>query len=116
MNNQVFIIRFEGAEAENHELDLRKLGESLVGIEKIITIGLSTVLPGHSPKRGERPPLVVRASMPRRGSFEIEVFPFTRARDFTSVTRSIYNKRLGNNMEMDKWSHAQDSWPRKRCR
>ena len=74
MNNQIITIRFEGGKAEYHELDLRKLCRSLTGVEKIITNGLSTVLEGRALKRGERPPLVVRASMPRCGSFEIEVF------------------------------------------
>ena len=74
MNNQTFIIRFEGREADAHLLDLRKLAESLAGVEQIINIGLFSILRGDLPKHSKRLPLVVRASMPRRGSFEMEVF------------------------------------------
>ena len=73
MGPQHFIIRFEGAEAEYHALGLRKLGESLIGIERIITIGLFTIATGRPPKHGEHLPFVVQASEPRRGSFEIDV-------------------------------------------
>ena len=73
MDNQTFTIRFEGAGAEHHELDLRRLADSLIGIEQIINICLFSLLKGDFPKQSERLPLVVRASMPRRGSFEIEV-------------------------------------------
>ena len=64
------IIRFEGAAADRHELGMRQLGESLIGIERLITMGLFAMDSGRFPKRMERLPFVVRASEPRKGSVE----------------------------------------------
>ena len=66
------IIRYEGAVADNHRLDLRQLGESLVGIERIITAGLFALEVGRMPRGNERLDFEVQALIPRRGSFEIQ--------------------------------------------
>ena len=67
------IIRYEGAVADNHRLDLHQLGESLVGIERIITVGLFVLEVGRMPVGRERLNFEIQALIPRRGSFEIQV-------------------------------------------
>ena len=64
-------MRFDGAVAREHVLGMRQLGESLIGIERLITVGLFALETGRHPKRNERLPLLVRASESRPGSYEI---------------------------------------------
>lgn len=68
------IIRFEGAGADAHRLDLRQLGQSLIGVERIITYGLFVLDAGRPPRKREPMPLLVQASAPQPGCVEIETF------------------------------------------
>lgn len=71
MEAQQFVIRFDGAGANEHTLGMRQLGECLIGVERLITVGLFALESGRYPKRNESLPLLVRASEPRAGSYEI---------------------------------------------
>ena len=71
MDGPHLTIRFLGGDADNHQIRLRQLGESLIGIERLITVGLFAVETGRFPKRGERLPFMVQASEPKRGSVEV---------------------------------------------
>lgn len=66
-----FRIKFKGFEADKHAIDMRQLGQSLVGFEGLVSMGLISLSSFRFPKRRERFPLVVRAHEPRPGSFEI---------------------------------------------
>ena len=65
------VIHFRGGDADNHQIRLRQLGESLMGIERLITVGLFAVETGRFPRRNERLPFMVQASEPKRGSVEV---------------------------------------------
>ena len=67
------IVKYQGGDAERHNVEMRSLGAQL-GFERIISDGL--IFLGHDrlPKRGERHELVVHAREPKAGSSEIEVF------------------------------------------
>ena len=74
MSAPLLVMQFRGEEAEAHRVDVRNLGQSLVGLDQILNFGLMTIDAGRPPKRGERFPLVVQAAEPRPGSFEILVW------------------------------------------
>ena len=69
--NADFTISYRGRDADNHRLGVRELGHSLIGVERLIAIGLVTFDTGRMPKRVQRLPLTIQASEPRRGSVEI---------------------------------------------
>jgi hypothetical protein len=50
-------IRYDGGDANNGSIDMRQLGRSLQGADKIISDGLIVLIQGRSPKRGERAPV-----------------------------------------------------------
>lgn len=71
MANTNLIIRYEGARASGHQVDMRQLGRSLLGLERIVSIGLYSIETGKVPPRVRRVPILIRASEPRQSSFEI---------------------------------------------
>lgn len=71
VDGPVIVIRYDGGDADGHVIDMRLLGESLVGLDRIISDGLIAIVNARPPKRGERAPLVLKAKEPVQGSFEI---------------------------------------------
>ena len=69
--DQTFSIKYDGLDADKHHIDMRRLGESIVGFDKIINTGLVALSEFRLPKKGERYPVQLRASEPRPGSFEL---------------------------------------------
>lgn len=67
----LFRIRYDGGDADKNVIDMRQLGESLQGIDRIISDGLIAVFNNRVPKKGERAPLILKAQEPVPGSFEI---------------------------------------------
>ena len=70
MDDQQLIIRFEGASAKHHVMGMRDLGESLKGIERILTTGIYAMRAGRYPNTNARLPFSVLVSSPRQGSVE----------------------------------------------
>lgn len=68
-----FIVKFDGGDADNHSIDMRLLGESLQGIDRIASDLIVAVLNQRVPKKGERTPFVVKAYEPRPGTLTIPV-------------------------------------------
>ena len=64
-------IKFEGGDADQHTVDMRLLGRSLIGFDRIISDGVIFIMEGRFPKRGERSHLIVKAHQPNEGSHEI---------------------------------------------
>lgn len=73
MANADILIKYEGGDADRHLVEMRALGNSLLGFERIISDGLIFLGEDRLPKRGERHALVVRAKEPVIGSSEIPV-------------------------------------------
>lgn len=69
-----FKIKYEGGDADNHFVEMRAFGNSMLGFERIISDGLIFLGEDRLPKRGERHSLVVRAHEPVIGSSEIPVY------------------------------------------
>lgn len=68
------VVKYQGGDAEKHNVEMRALGHSLIGFERILSDGLIFLSEDRLPKRGERHTLIVHAREPRVGSSEIEVF------------------------------------------
>jgi hypothetical protein len=68
-----FIIKFDGGDAAEHAVDMRLLGRSLVGFDRIISDGLILITEGRLPGKGERYPLRAKAREPVIGSSGIPV-------------------------------------------
>lgn len=73
MTEADILIKYEGGDADRHLVEMRALGNSLIGFERIISDGLIFLGEDRLPKRGERHPLVVRAKEPVIGSSEIPI-------------------------------------------
>ena len=67
-------VRYEGIDADSNMINLGYFGKSLSGIDRIISLGLATIEQGEIPKARFKSPLIARASVPREGSFEIQIF------------------------------------------
>lgn len=70
MRKQAFVVRYEGGDAQQHVLDMRQLGESLIGIERLVNTGLYVLEHGDRPGHGRLLKSVVRVSTPQPGSLE----------------------------------------------
>ena len=68
-----FVVTYEGGDADRYLLDMRQLGESLVGIERLLNAGLYLVEHGKRPGHGRVLQSVIHVSALRPGSFEIVV-------------------------------------------
>lgn len=64
-------IKFDGLAADKHVIGMRGLGQSLIGLERIINVGLVGLAEGRPPKRGEKFPLMVVTKSPKSGSVEL---------------------------------------------
>lgn len=73
MASDGFVIKFDGGDADHHSVDMRLLGESLQGIERIASDLIVVVLNSRLPKKGERAPFIVKAYEPEAGSVTIPV-------------------------------------------
>lgn len=71
MSEPLFTIRYEGDDADRHSIDMRLLGESLIGIDRIVSDVLVAVVTSREPRRGERAPLILKAREPVASSFEL---------------------------------------------
>ncbi|MEZ5709422.1 MAG: hypothetical protein R3E02_11665 [Blastomonas sp.] len=67
------IVKYEGGDADRHNVEMRALGNSLLGFERIISDGLIFLGENRLPKRGERHKLVVKAREPVVGSSQLLV-------------------------------------------
>jgi hypothetical protein len=65
------ILRYDGLEAANHQLDLAQLGHSLQGAAQLLGTAASIVATGEYAKRALTMPVRIMAGVPRDGSWEI---------------------------------------------
>lgn len=64
-------IKYDGLDADRHEVDMRLFGRSLIGIDKIISDQIIFLTENRLPKQRERAPLLIRAQPPVEGSAEV---------------------------------------------
>ncbi|VAW13394.1 hypothetical protein MNBD_ALPHA09-2111 [hydrothermal vent metagenome] len=63
-------ITYDGLDADQHMLDMRRFGEAMLGLDKIVNTGLIVLSEYRFPIKGERFSLQIRAKEPSVGSFE----------------------------------------------
>jgi hypothetical protein len=66
-----FEISYRGLLADDHRLDMRRLGYAIVGLDHIASAGLFALATGRVPKSRERLEFTIVAETPREGSVEI---------------------------------------------
>lgn len=71
MGAPLFRLTYEGGDADGHAMDMRLLGMSLQGADKIISDGLILLVHGRAPKRGERAPIIAKVREPRASSYDL---------------------------------------------
>jgi hypothetical protein len=71
MAEPLLTLRYDGGDADGHVIDMRLLGQSLQGADRITSDGLIVFAHGRPPKRGERAPLVVKVREPIEGSYNL---------------------------------------------
>lgn len=64
-------IKYDGGDADHGSIDMRLLGASLQGADKIISDGLIVLIHGRPPKRRERAPVAAKVREPVAGSYEL---------------------------------------------
>lgn len=72
--NPDFCIKYDGGDASKHSIDMRLLGASLQGADKITSDGLILLIQGRVPKRRECAPVAVKVREPVEGSYELWAF------------------------------------------
>jgi len=93
MTEASFSLRYDGGHAADHRIDMRTLGQSLIGVEKIVSDSLIVTLEGRLPKRNERRDIEILVETPRAHCVELwaiiaiapGVLPFAQEllRDYT---------------------------------
>lgn len=71
--SDTFVIKYDGGDADSHSIDMKLFGESLQGIEKLISDLLIVGSYKRLPKKRERAPLVVKAGEPTQGTVTVPV-------------------------------------------
>jgi hypothetical protein len=71
MAEPVFSLTYEGGDADAGLMDMRLLGQSIQGADRITSDGLILLIHKCSPKRGERAPLLVKVREPVHGSYHL---------------------------------------------
>ncbi|MEO1731085.1 MAG: hypothetical protein AAFR64_10125 [Pseudomonadota bacterium] len=66
-----FLLSYRGFIADQHQLDLRRFGYALVGLDHLISTGIIGLTEFRFPKGRERIDLTIVAEPPREGSVEI---------------------------------------------
>lgn len=72
--NPDFRIKYDGGDASSHSIDMRLLGASLQGADKITSDGLILLIYRRMPKRRERAPVAAKVREPVEGSYELWAF------------------------------------------
>jgi hypothetical protein len=69
MSNPNIRIIYDGGDANANTIDAKLFGQSLQGIDKLISDALIIITQERLPKKGERAPLILKAREPKPGSF-----------------------------------------------
>lgn len=64
-------LKFDGRVAEQHLIEARQLGNSLLGVDKAVNTGLILLTQGRAPLQRERFNLFIAAQAPKQGSVDL---------------------------------------------
>jgi hypothetical protein len=65
------LISYDGGDASNHSIDAKLYGQSLQGIDRMVSDCLVIFSQERLPKRGERAPLLLKVKEAQAGSYEV---------------------------------------------
>ncbi|WP_449471971.1 DUF7946 domain-containing protein [Sphingobium chungangianum] len=65
------LISYDGGDALHHKIDAKLLGQSLQGIDRLVSDCTVIFSLQRLPKRGERAPLVLKVKEPKAGSYQL---------------------------------------------
>jgi hypothetical protein len=71
MVDSQFKVIYLGGDAGAHSIDMRQLGTSLIGVDKLVSDVVVTLSAKRLPKRGERAAFIMKAKEPIAGSVEV---------------------------------------------
>lgn len=71
MENPPILISYDGGDAVNHAIDAKLLGQSLQGIDRLVSDCTVIFSLQRLPKRGERPALILKVKEPEAGSYAL---------------------------------------------
>lgn len=71
MADSLIQLTYDGGDAKNYAIDMRLLGISLQGIDRIISEGLIVLSTGRLAKRGERATVITKIQEPIPGSYNL---------------------------------------------
>ncbi|WP_109356384.1 hypothetical protein [Sphingorhabdus sp. EL138] len=74
MSNPKIKLTYDGGDADQHAIDAKLFGQSLQGIDKLVSDALIIITQERLPKRGERAPLIMKAKEPESGSLTVAGF------------------------------------------
>ena len=74
MSDPQIVIKFDGGISSRHLIDMKLLGYSLNGFERIISDGIILLSENRLPRKNERAPITIYAEEPKRGSWELCAF------------------------------------------
>ena len=91
------LIRYDGRDADSHQLNMRLLGESLIGFERLVTLGFQAVETGELPR--SRTPLAfdVKVASTDAHCFEITAL-LGRAQAALPLIHDLYITRASDMM------------------
>jgi hypothetical protein len=69
--SDAFKISYEGLLADDHQLDMRRFGYAIVGLDHIVSAGLIAISERRVPRPRERVDFTIVAEPPREGSVEV---------------------------------------------
>lgn len=84
MTNPEILISYDGGDATRHSIDAKLFGQSLQGIDRMVSDGLIIFSQERLPKRGERAALFLKVKEAKAGSYGIPAF-YQEASDILAV-------------------------------
>lgn len=71
MSDGEITLKYDGGDARNHTIDAKLFGQSLQGLDRMVSDCLIIFSQERLPKRGERAPLLLKAREPVKGSYSV---------------------------------------------
>jgi len=71
MAEQQIVVSYDGGDARHHAIEARLFGQSLQGLDRMVSDCLVILTVERLPKRGERAPLLLKARAPEAGSVTV---------------------------------------------
>lgn len=107
-------IKYDGIDADDHVIDMRLFGESLIGLEKALSLGLNSLTNGSIPRSRAKPTLEIKATAPRPGSVTFDAIvewakgalPLVVLKEGATIARLLVSAVIKRNAGQKKQAEA----------